>query len=101
LGKPVIRTLGSPEGDCSGYNPPEICRAIVARLREVDPRAWEEHIPFRRELFRRAIPGMTDGEIAECVADELSIATGKFPVLLSTYTNAVEKGFGVSCEYSL
>ncbi len=101
LGAPVIRTLGSLERDCSGYNPPEICKVIVARLQEVDPHAWEEHVPFRCELYRRAIPGMTNDEIAEFVADERSIATETFAVLLSAYTNAVDKGFGVSCEYSL
>src|SRR5262249_23646697 len=90
LGQPVIRTLGSVERDCSGYNPPEICKAIAAHLREVDPRAWEEHVPFRRELYRRAVPGMTNEEIAECVADELAFATDTFGVLVSAYTNAVE-----------
>jgi hypothetical protein len=101
LGDPIIRTLGSPEKDCSAYNPPEICRHILAALRAIDPEAWEEHVPFRFELYRRAVPGMNEEETALFVEDELSAAREAFGVLVTAYEKAVEKGFGVSCEYSL
>jgi hypothetical protein len=101
LGDPVIRTLGSPERDCSGYNPPEICQSVLAALRAADPREWEKHVPLRRELYRQAVPGMNDEEIAGFVDEELAYASDTFPVLLTVYAKAVEKGWGVSCEYSL
>jgi hypothetical protein len=101
LGQPVIRTCGSVESGCSGYNPPEICKVIAARVEEVDQQSWKEHIPFRTQLYRQAIPGLTNDDIADFVADELAIATDTFPVLLAAYAKAAEKGFGVSCEYSL
>jgi hypothetical protein len=100
-GDPVIRTLGSHEPDCSGYNPPETCGVILEALQRVEPVRWEEHIPFRCELYRRAIPDMDDEEIADCVDNDLSFAREAFPVLVAAYAEAVEIGYGVSCEYSL
>jgi hypothetical protein len=101
LGDPVIRTLGSHERDCSGYNPPETCEAIFAALQGVDPHGWEEHVPFRRELYRRAMPGMEDEEVAGFVEDELAMSREMFSILVSVYSKAVAKKYGVSCEYSL
>jgi hypothetical protein len=101
LGDPVIRTLGSQERDCSGYNPPETCNVILSALQAVDPHEWEKHLPFRHELYRRAIPGMDDEEITGFVDDELANASDTLPVLVTAYSKAVEKGWGVSCEYSL
>jgi len=101
LGDTVIRTLGSQERGSSGYNPPETCKAILAALQVVDLRDWEEHLPFRCELYRRACPGMKDEEIAECVENELAMAREVFPVLHSVYSKAAEKKYGASCEYSL
>jgi hypothetical protein len=101
LGDPIIRTLGSLEEGCSGYNPPETCRVILAALERVDPLAWEAHVPFRCELYRRALPEVDPEDIAGFVADELSAARDTFPVLVSAYSRAVERGYGVSCEYSL
>ena len=101
LGDPIIRTLGSREPDCSGYNPPETCTVILDALRGVEPGAWEEHVPLRCELYRRACPGLHDEEIAIIVEDEFAFARDAFPVLVAGYSKAVEKGHGVSCEYSL
>jgi hypothetical protein len=101
LGDPVVCTLGSQEKGCSGYNPPDACRDILARLQVIDPHAWEEHMPFRRELYRQAVPDLTEEDIAGFVEDELSAAREAFSVVVAAYTKAVEKGFGVSCEYSL
>jgi hypothetical protein len=101
LGDPVIRTLGSRERDCSGYNPPETCKVIAAALQRVDPSAWQGHVPFRCELYRRASPEMDAEDIAGRVDDELGYARDVFPVLVAAYAKAVEKGYGVSCEYSL
>jgi hypothetical protein len=101
LGEPVIRTLGSADPDCFGYNPPETCEVILARLQQVDPAAWEQHVPFRSALYRQACPGMEDVEIADFVETELSSARDAFPVLVAVYSRAIEKGYGVSCEYSL
>jgi hypothetical protein len=101
LGDPVIRSLGSSEPDCSGYNPPETCAVILEALQRVEPVRWEEHVPFRRELYRRAFPDMENEEIAGRVEDELAYAREMFPVLITVYSKAVERGYGVSCEYSL
>jgi hypothetical protein len=101
LGEPVIRTLGSREPDCSGYNPPETCEVILASLRQVDPPSWNDHVPFRCALYRRACPDLDDEQIAEFVEDELSAARNAFPELIGAYAKAVEKAYGVSCEYSL
>jgi hypothetical protein len=101
LGDPVIRTLGSREPDCSGYNPPETCAVILDALQRMEPAAWEEHVPFRCALYRRAIPDIDSEEIAVLVEDELSFARDAFPVLIAAYSKAVEKGYGMSCEYSL
>jgi len=101
LGDPIIRTLGSPEPDCSGYNPPGVCQAILQALDKVNPDAWSEHVPFRLELYRRAGWGMDDETIAGLVEDELTNARDVFGVLRSAYSKAVDKGFGLSCEYSL
>ncbi len=101
LGDPVIRTLGSHDPDCSGYNAPETCMVILEALQGVEPAAWEEHVPFRCELYRRACAGLDNEEIAGLVEDELSLARDVFDVLVAAYSKAVEKGYGVSCEYSL
>ena len=101
LGDPVIRTLGSQEPECSGYNPPETCTIILDALQRVEPGAWEEHVPLRCELYRRACPGLDNEEIGVVVEDELSFARDAFSVLVAAYANTVDKGYGVSCEYSL
>jgi hypothetical protein len=101
LGDPVIRTLGSSDPDCSGYNPPDTCEVILAALEEVDTAAWEEHVPFRSALLRRSCPDLDDGAIADWAEDELALARDVFPEVVAAYSRAVEKGYGVSCEYSL
>jgi hypothetical protein len=100
LGDPVIRTLGSRERDCSAYNPPQAAAAILAALQGVDPAAWDDHVPFRCQLYRRACGDLKNDEIT-FVEDELSRARDAFAVLIAAYAKAVEKGYGVSCEYSL
>ena len=100
-GQPIIRTLGSQEPDCSGYNPPEACSTILEALRSVDPATWMRHVSFRRELWLRTCRGWAEEEINERVETDLEMARESFPVLLAAYTEAVERGFGMSCEYDL
>ena len=101
LGDPVIRTLGSTDADCSGYNPPETCKLILQALQAVDVASWEELVPVRCALYKQENPDMPEEDVADCVANELSFAIEAFPILQSAYSRAVEKNFGVSCEYSL
>jgi hypothetical protein len=101
LGDPVIRTLGSREPDCSGYNAPETSAVILEALQRVEPAAWDDQVPFRCELYRRACPDLDNEEIASLVEDELLFARDAFAVLIAAYSKAVEKRCGVSCEYSL
>ena len=97
---PVIRTLGSPEPDCSGYNPPETCAVILEALERVELAAWDDHVPFRCELYRRACADLNNEEIT-FVEEEVSRARDAYAVLVAAYSKAVEKGYGMSCEYSL
>jgi hypothetical protein len=101
LGDPIIRTLGSNEPGCTGYAPPDVCKEALAALQKVDPENWTEHFAFRRELYKKGTPGLSDEDIDVCIESELTFAMDAFPVLLAAYTKAVERGFGVSCEYSL
>jgi hypothetical protein len=103
LGDSVIRTLGSDQPDCSGYNPPKTCKVILKALQRVDPDGWVKHVPFRCELYRqdKLNAEIDNKEITSRVKDELAFARETFPVLLSAYEKAVEKKYGVSCEYSL
>lgn len=101
LGQPVIRTLGSEEADCSGYNPPPITAEIYRALQAVDPSRWGEHVPLRRALYRRACPDLDDDAIAGCVDDDLWSAREVFPVVVAAYSKAAAKGYGASCEYSM
>ena len=101
FGEPVIRTLGSQDPDLSGYNPPDSCQVILAALQRIDPGTWEQHVPLRSTLYHRACPDLNDDDIAECVENELAYVRDAFGVLLAAYAKAVEKGWGVSCEYSL
>jgi len=101
LGDPIIRTLGSTESDCFGYNPPETVRLIYRALECVEPGRWTDHTVFRGALYRQVYPDMDDEEVADRVEDDLSFARDVFPVFLSAYSKASDKGFGVSCEYSL
>ncbi|MBI2806484.1 MAG: hypothetical protein HYX68_16000 [Planctomycetes bacterium] len=101
LGSPVIRTLGSIEDDCFGYNPPEVVKVIHDALECVTLNSWTGHIPFRSELYRQDNPAIDDEEIASRVENDLSFAREAFPILRAAYRTAAEKGYGVSCEYSL
>jgi hypothetical protein len=101
LGAPIVRTLGSLEPDCSGYNPPATAAEIWTALQKVEPDSWTNLIPFRSALYLRESPDMDGDEIADGVANELDFARDAFPILLNAYARAAEKGFGVSCEYSL
>jgi len=101
LGDPIIRTLGSTEPGCSGYNPPETCKVIYEALQRVDPADWGELVPLRSDLYWRTGWGLTEDDIAILIEDELTFARDAFPILVAAYARAVEKGFGVSCEYSL
>jgi hypothetical protein len=100
-GQSIIRTLGSEEPDCSGYNPPEACISILEALRSVDPATWSRHVAFRRELWQRTYPGWDEEEIIRRVETDLEMAREAFPVLLAAYTKAVERRYGISCEYDL
>jgi hypothetical protein len=52
------------------------------------------------ELYRRACGDLND-EAITFVEEELSRARDAFAVLVAAYSKAVEKGYGISCEYSL
>jgi hypothetical protein len=97
LGKPLF---GEPGPYALGYNPPETCQVILDALQNVEPAAWRDHVPFRSTLYRRECPDMSNEEIARRVENDLSFAKEAFPVLLSAYTKAVDKAYGVSCSYS-
>lgn len=103
LGDPIVRTCGSAEKGCYGYNPPRTAKSILRVLGTVDPSTWDEHIPLRCTLYRQTshFAEMDNAEIEERVQAELAEARETFPVLVSAYTKAVESRFGVSCEYSL
>jgi hypothetical protein len=101
LGDPIVGTLGSMEPGCSGYNPPDVCKEALTALQHVDPADWQKHFAFRRELYKKDTPGLSDEDVDVCIESELTFAMDAFPVLLMAYTKAVERGFGVSCEYSL
>jgi hypothetical protein len=100
LGDPVIRTLGSSAPDCSGYNPPETSAVILEALERVELASWDDHVPFRCELYRRACGDLNNEELT-FVEEELSCARDGFAVLVAAYSKAVKKGYGMSCEYSL
>jgi len=101
LGNPVIRTLGTRERDCCEYNPPTTCISILEALQHVDPSTWDAHVSSRCSLFRRHCSYMDAGEVSERVSQELAAAREVFAILLKAYEKAVEKEWGVSCEYSL
>jgi hypothetical protein len=101
LGNPIIRTLGSNEPGCFGYNLPGTAQMILGSLERVDPSRWTDHVPFRCTLYRQHFPDMDDAETADRVENDLAIAREVFPVLVAAYARASEKGYGVSCEYSL
>jgi hypothetical protein len=66
----------------------------------VELAAWDDHVPFRCELYRRACGDLENEEIA-LVEEELARAREVFAEMVAAYSNAAEKGYGVSCEYSL
>jgi hypothetical protein len=99
-GTPVIRTCGSQEDGCFGYNPPDTVRAIDKALSTIEVQRWDELIPQRIDQYRRASFNLGDA-VDDVVARELEFARRAFPVLQKAYNTACERGFGVACEYSL
>jgi hypothetical protein len=87
--------------DCSGYNTPEDAKAILNALKNVDPAAWTEHVGLRRELYGRDSAGLDFEDIVGRVEDDVTWAREAFSTLLAAYSKAVDKGYAVSCEYSL
>ena len=100
-GAPLIRTCGSPDEDCFGYNDPPTAAAIDAALQAIDPHQWNELVPRRAALLRKAAPDLLEGEAADIAAQELELAQDAFRVLRQAYRDATARGFGVACEYSL
>jgi hypothetical protein len=101
LGDPIIRTCGSTQSGCFGYNPPEVAKSILDALTQVDPEMWQRHLPFRRELYRLHCPDLKAEEFVRDAEEDLSLACEDLSVLLAAYTKACELSYGVSCEYSL
>lgn len=97
---PLIRTCGSQDDDCFGYNPPDAVTSITLELSAVDDQKWSELIPRRIEQYRRVRPELTD-EFSDIVSKELDHARMAFSVLCTAYSLASERGLGVACEYSL
>lgn len=101
LGEPVIRTCGTPGRDCSGYNPPPTAGSILSELKRVEPNSWDAHLPARYDLHRRYCPYLDAKQAKARASQELEFARSAFGTLLEAYSSATEKGYGVSCEYSL
>ena len=98
-GRPLIATCGSNEDNCFGYNPPDSIAAIVDAISAVDPNEWSKWVPMRIDLYQRADP---ESEcVIEVVEQELAIALSEFSVLKKAYNDALDRGFGIACEYSL
>jgi hypothetical protein len=100
-GAPLIRTCGSEDPDCFGYNDPPAAAAIAAALEVVDPQSWPALLPRRAELLRQAAAELSESEAAEIAADELQFAEDAFAVLRHAYRDATARRFGVACEYSM
>jgi hypothetical protein len=100
-GAPVIRTCGSPNEDCFGYNDPPTAAAIDGALQAIDPEQWNDLLPRRAALHRLAASDLSEDEAADFAAQELELARMAFPALRQAYHDAAARGFGVACEYSL
>jgi hypothetical protein len=100
-GKLILRTCGTDDPDCFGYNDPPAASAIDAALHSIDPQTWSQLVPRRIALHRRAAPELNEAEAADIAARELEFAQLAFPNLRQAYRDAAARGWGVACEYSL
>jgi hypothetical protein len=100
-GAPLIRTCGSPDEDCFGYNDPPTAAAIDGVLQAIDPGQWNEPLARRAALHRQAASDLLEDEVAEIADQELEFARDAFRILRQVYRDAADRGFGVACEYSL
>jgi len=98
---PIIRTCGSQQPDCFGYNHPGKAAQISAQLEQIDPESWEDVVPRRAALYQRATPSLDTETIEATVAQELEFARDAFDVMRRAYAAAAAGQFGVACEYSL
>lgn len=99
-GQPVIRTCGSTDEDCFGYNPPSVVQEISIALDAIDPMSWHLLLPRRKQLLTESTPDLRDC-VDEIVTDELDGAGTAFAILKTAYGRARDQGFGAACEYSL
>ena len=99
-GMPLIRTCGSKDEDCFGYNPPEKVAVIHDRLSAVDVQKWDDLVPQRIELHQRNWRYSSE-QLNKHVEHELAYAREGFEVLLKAYGDARDREFGVACEYNL
>lgn len=99
-GQPVIRTCGSQEAGCFGYNPPPSIAAIQQWLAAVDGSSWKKLLSRRERFIRRTSPAL-DEMAEEVAADELEVACSALLKLKLAYQVAAERGRGVACEFSL
>ena len=99
-GAPVIRTCGSSDEDCFGYNDPDLARAIDDALDAIDPTTWSEALPLWISIYLTD-SSLSEDEISDIASQDLRLAQDAFRVLRQAYRDAVARGFGVACEYSL
>lgn len=99
-GMPMIRTCGSQDDGCFGYNPPDVVAAISLALSAVNDQKWTDLIPQRIDQYSRACPEFAN-RFANIVSQELDYARMAFGVMRTAYSLARERGLGIACEYSL
>ena len=97
---PIICTCGSEEEDCFGYNLPETIASIHDALAAIDEQSWDELVQKRIDLYLRESSDLQP-YVADLVAQELETSRMALETMHQAYGVALERGFGVACEYSL
>ena len=99
-GSPIIRSLMPSEaGESLGYNPPETTQRMLDALMAVDVESWDEFVPTRVAQYDNSSENW--GDTAEIVATELENAKMALSVTREAYRAAIERDFGVGCEFVL
>jgi hypothetical protein len=95
-----VRTCGTNRPDCFGYNDPDLAAEIDDALDAIDPATWSEALPLWTCIYLTGT-SLSEDEIADTASQDLRLAQDAFRVLRQAYRDAVARGFGVACEYSL